>query len=240
MELQEQSNVIVNENFRSSGEKFYDQVHPDVIKIKNSTNGVGNENSKKKEEAEGSKQPLPTSYVETLMHLFKGNVGPGCFAMADGMKNGGIILGPILTLFLGVICVHAQHILLNCSAKMMEQHKLTTRPDYAETVELCFSSSTNERWRKLAPAMKRTCNIFICVTQLGFCCIYFLFIGTNLKQVLDFYGFIIDIHVLVSLVLIPIWLSSLITNLKYLGESTQFARLRGGEIKNDVRLLGAP
>lgn len=54
----------------------------------------------------------PTSYLETLMHLFKGNVGPGLFAMGDAFKNAGIIAAPIMTLFLGIICVHSQHILV--------------------------------------------------------------------------------------------------------------------------------
>ncbi|KAF7275726.1 hypothetical protein GWI33_011330, partial [Rhynchophorus ferrugineus] len=53
----------------------------------------------------------PTSYVETLMHLLKGNVGSGIFAMGDGIKNAGIILGPIVVLILGVICTHCQHLL---------------------------------------------------------------------------------------------------------------------------------
>jgi solute carrier family 36 (proton-coupled amino acid transporter) len=236
MELQEHSNVIVNENFRASSEKYFDQIHPDVIKIMNSTeNGIAHGNAKSAESKEAP-QSRPTSYVETMMHLFKGNIGPGwyenscyhaiflvsilqgCFAMPDAVKNGGLILAPILTLFLGVICVHAQHILLACSAKMKEKHQLANKPDYAETVELCFLSSSNPRWRSLAPTIKRICNIFICVTQLGFCCIYFLFIGTNLKQILEFYGFQINIHLLVTLLFIPIWLSALITNLKYLGE----------------------
>lgn len=138
--------------------------------------------------------------------------------MADAVKNGGLILGPLLILFFGVVCVHAQHILLVCSQKMKDKYKLTTKPDYAETVELCFASSSSERWRKLAPKMKTICNIFICITQLGFCCIYFLFIGTNLKQVLDYYELVLDIHVLVALILVPIWLSAMITNLKYLGK----------------------
>lgn len=219
MELQEQGNVIVNENFRASGEKFSDKVHPDVIIIKSSTEKNGKANGKSNvEEAQVVHEAQPTSYLETLMHLFKGNVGPGCYAMADAVKNGGLLLAPVLTLFLGIICVHAQHVLLKCSAKMKQKHGLATKPDYAETVELCFSSSTNQTCRQLAPAMKRTCNIFICITQLGFCCIYFLFIGTNMKQVLDFYGIEINIHVLVTMVLIPIWLSALITNLKFLGE----------------------
>lgn len=54
----------------------------------------------------------PTSYIETMMHLFKGNVGPGLFAMGDAFKNAGIIVGPILTLLLGLVCVHSQHILV--------------------------------------------------------------------------------------------------------------------------------
>lgn len=224
MELKEQGNVIVNENFRASVDTIVDQVHPDVILIKLSTdkngkttNGLANVN-KNIEAQEPAEAPRPTSYVETMMHLFKGNVGPGCYAMADAVKNGGLILAPLLTLFLGVICVHAQHMLLKCSAKMQRRHQQKTKPDYAETVELCFSSSNNERWRSLAPVMKTTCNVFICITQLGFCCIYFLFVGTNLKQVLDFYGIHININLLVAIVMIPVWLSALITNLKFLGK----------------------
>lgn len=217
MELKQNCNVIINENFRASNGCFPDELHPDVVMIKKTTEKNGKTNIEAQEASEELEAPT-TSYVETLMHLFKGNVGPGCFAMADAVKNGGLLLAPVLTLFLGIFCVHSQHILLSCSAKMKVRYHLMTKPDYAETVELCFASSDSETWRKLAPVMKRTCNIFICVTQLGFCCIYILFFGTNLKQVLDFYGFKIDIHILITIVMIPVWLSALITNLKYLGE----------------------
>lgn len=46
------------------------------------------------------------------MHILKGNIGSGVFAMGDAFKNGGLILSPILTIILGVICVHSQHILV--------------------------------------------------------------------------------------------------------------------------------
>lgn len=219
MELHENCTVIVNENFRSSVDSMQQSAHPDVVKIKNCTDKNGKANGTTSvEELIDPVVARPTSYVETLMHLFKGNVGPGCLAMADAVKNGGLILGPILTLVIGAICVHAQHMLLNCSAKMKHKHQLKASPDYAETVELCFASSDKKRFRDLAPLMKSICNVFICITQLGFCCVYFLFVGTNLKQVLDFYGFQLQMSVLVTIVLIPIWLSALITNLKYLGE----------------------
>lgn len=62
------------------------------------------------------------------MHLLKGNVGSGVFAMGDAFKNGGIILGTLLTLYLGLICVHCQHILvrrITVSSFALERDQLT-------------------------------------------------------------------------------------------------------------------
>jgi solute carrier family 36 (proton-coupled amino acid transporter) len=158
------------------------------------------------------------TYIESLVHLLKATVGSGCFALANSVKNGGLILAPILTLFLGIICIHAQHILLKCSAKMKQRHEMKNWPSYAETVELAFSSSKNEKLRKITSKMKKTCNVIICITQLAFCCVFFLFVAENLKQILEFFGIEISLKVLIALVLIPMWLSALITNLKFLGE----------------------
>jgi len=47
------------------------------------------------------------------MHLLKGNVGSGIFAMGDGIRNAGIIFGPIVVLVLGVICTHCMHLLVS-------------------------------------------------------------------------------------------------------------------------------
>lgn len=58
----------------------------------------------------------------------------------------------------------------------------TTPPDFAETVELCFANGPPVL-RPVAPTMKKIVNLFLCVTQLGFCCVYFVFISTNTKQV---------------------------------------------------------
>lgn len=159
-----------------------------------------------------------TSYSATLMNLFKGNVGTGCYAMADAMKNGGIILGPILTLIIALICIHTQHMLIRCAEFMQTENELRTRPDYAETIELSFANSKQEKWRRMASVLKKLCNIFICVTQIGFCSVYFLFISENIKNVLEFYGVEIDLHILVGTILIPVWLTAMIRELKYIGE----------------------
>lgn len=156
-----------------------------------------------------------TTYFETLIHLFKGNVGPACFAMAEAIKHSGLILGSALTILLASVCVYEQHVLIKCSNVMKAEFELDKRPDYAETLELSLLS--NEKWKKHSVTMKRVCNTFLILTQFGFCSVYFLFIGNNVKNVMEFYDIDIPITELMMMSLIPIILTSLITNLRYLG-----------------------
>jgi solute carrier family 36 (proton-coupled amino acid transporter) len=132
------------------------------------------------------------------------------------MKHSGLILGPILTICLSAVCINQQHVLINCSEELRHEYGLDKRLDYAETLELSLTAS--EKWRKYAKAMKRICNIFLIVTQLGFCAVYFLFVGNNVKNIFDFYGLECNINILMIFTLIPIIPTSLITNLRYLGE----------------------
>ncbi|XP_048515661.1 proton-coupled amino acid transporter 1 isoform X2 [Athalia rosae] len=176
--------------------------------------------------AHGMTVSHPTSYIGTLMHLFKGNVGAGMFALGDAYKNAGLVLAPPLTLILGIISVHAQHILLRCSEEMSrrlgdggEQHL-----GFASTVELCFATGPLSL-RKFSSTMRLLVNLFLCTTQLGFCCVYFVFISTNVKQVLDVHGVEWDVHLHMAIVLIPILLTTWIRNLKYLVPVSSLANL---------------
>lgn len=166
----------------------------------------------------------PTSYAETLMHLLKGNIGSGIFAMGDGIRNAGIIVGPIVVLILGIICTHCQHLLLSAAKNLNERKQLKVVPDFAETVELCFENGP-PRLQGLSKTMKRIVNVFLCVTQLGFCCVYFVFISENVKQVLDFYGYVLDVHLHMAIILLPILLTALIRNLKYLAPFSTLANV---------------
>lgn len=158
----------------------------------------------------------PTSYLETMMHLFKGNVGSGIFALGDAFKNAGLLLAPPLTIFLGVICVHAQHILIRCNEEVTRRvGDGTNTSGFAGTVEMCFATGPIGL-RKYSTIMRKLVNVFLCVTQLGFCCVYFVFISTNMKQVLDAHGISMEVHQHMAVVLIPIMLSTWIRNLKYL------------------------
>lgn len=103
--------------------------------------------------------------------------------MGDAFKNGGLVLASLLTVAIALISVHCQHVLINCSEKMRILKEELKDADYADTVMLCFENGP-VKLRSWASKMRLIVNIFICVTQLGFCCIYFVFISTNVLQVI--------------------------------------------------------
>ncbi|CAB3359036.1 Hypothetical predicted protein [Cloeon dipterum] len=166
----------------------------------------------------------PTSWCETLLHLLRGNVGSGVFAMGDAFHNAGLIVGPILTLLLAVACVHSQHILLKCARVVARKSPSKKTPDFADTVRECFETGPPSI-KKRAETAKMLVNLFLCVTQLGFCCVYFVFIANNMKQVMDEYITALDVRVYMALALPPILFSSWIRSLKYLAPVSGVANL---------------
>lgn len=137
--------------------------------------------SNKVDDVHGMPKHLMT-YGETLMNLFKGMCGAGLFAMGDAFKNGGIIVAPVLTVIIGAIAIHCEHLLAKCSWKVRENLNSSSYFDYPETAEKCFETGPLIL-RKFSSLIRYVVEILICVTQLGFCCIYFLFISENLEQV---------------------------------------------------------
>ncbi|KAF5271068.1 hypothetical protein FQR65_LT00487 [Abscondita terminalis] len=164
----------------------------------------------------------PTNYGQTLIHFFRANVGPGIFAMGDAFKNSGIVLGIILTPLLGLICLHCEHLLINAAYHVKDS--LPKNPDFAVTAEVCFATGS-PRLKFLAPYIRGTVNIFLCLTQFGFCCVYFVFISRNIKQVMDYYGFEHSIHLHMAFILLPITLCCLVRNLKYLTPFSALANI---------------
>lgn len=61
------------------------------------------------------------------MHLLRGNVGAGIFGMGDAFKNGGIILGPVLTVIIGLISVHCQHVLVRIFSLLLIKNLFYTK-----------------------------------------------------------------------------------------------------------------
>ena len=131
---------------------------------------------------------LFSSQIETAIHLFKGSVGAGLFAMGDCFKNGGIVGAAIFLPILAVICVHCEQMLIAGSIFAVERTKGAIFYDYPDTVEKCFEYGPKP-FRRLGSIMKVMVETFLCVTQFGFCSIYFVFITENLHQVNNIFIF---------------------------------------------------
>ncbi|XP_049605931.1 proton-coupled amino acid transporter 1 isoform X2 [Syngnathus scovelli] len=123
-----------------------------------------------------------TSFCQTLIHLLKGNIGTGLLGLPLAVKNAGLVLGPLSLLCMGLIAVHCMRVLVDCSHHLsakMNRQSLT----YGEAVQYGME---NVSWlRRHSHWGKRIVNLFLIITQLGFCCVYFVFLSDNVKQVVE-------------------------------------------------------
>lgn len=70
-----------------------------------------------------------------------------------------------------------------------------------------------------------TINYFLCLSQLGFCSVYILFVARNLQEVVDHYFENINVRVILLVLLLPIILLNFLKNLKYLVPVSLFASI---------------
>lgn len=135
--------------------------------------------------------------------------------MGEAIKNSGLLLGPALLAVLSTVCVFAQHQLIHASAAAAERKKLPVHPNFAETTQYSFEEGPGAfpRWAVTARKAVYACLV---VVQLGYCTVYFVFVATNIKQVLDQHIIAIDAHVYMALCLAPILLGCSVRTLKYL------------------------
>uniref|UniRef100_A0A8C1DRR2 Solute carrier family 36 member 1 n=1 Tax=Cyprinus carpio carpio TaxID=630221 RepID=A0A8C1DRR2_CYPCA len=102
-----------------------------------------------------------SSFFQTIIHLLKGNIGTGLLGLPLAVKNAGLLVGPLSLLAMGIVAIHCMNLLVKCA------HHLSIR------LGVCFL------------AFRRVVNLFLNITQLGFCCVYFVFLSDNIKQVVE-------------------------------------------------------
>lgn len=156
----------------------------------------------------------PTTNVDTMIHLLKGNIGTGILAMPDAFKNAGLYVGLIGTLMMGMICTHCMHMLVKCSHELCRRLQVPSL-NFAEVC--CRSFETGPiGLRRYSSLARNLVNMFLVITQLGFCCVYFVFVAANLREVVAHYFFDLDTRVYLLLLLVPMVLLNLVKSLKFL------------------------
>ncbi|KAG1673998.1 Proton-coupled amino acid transporter 1 [Nymphon striatum] len=164
------------------------------------------------------------SNFETMINLLKANIGTGILAMPDAFKNMGLVAGLVSMVILGALCVHCQHILLNCGKDLCLRLRVRTL-SYSQIAEQSFKSGPN-KLRRYSGIAKGCVNFFLIVTQLGFCCVYFVFIATNITKILNTYApGQYQIHAVMAIVLPFMIVYNFIKSLKAIAPLSMLANI---------------
>ncbi|XP_060658051.1 proton-coupled amino acid transporter-like protein CG1139 [Drosophila nasuta] len=156
----------------------------------------------------------PITDMEAFINLLKCALGTGCLAMPRAYYNAGWLLGLISTILLGSFVVYAMHVLLNDINLLCKRHKFSTL-NYSETMELAVLNGP--QWlQPLGKLLACQVDVFLCVYHFGVDCVYVVFVAKSVKELGDIYLRPIDIRFYMALLTLPLLLTFLIRDLKYL------------------------
>ncbi|XP_063073512.1 neutral amino acid uniporter 4 [Engraulis encrasicolus] len=180
--------------------------------------------------AEAANGEQGITFVQTLLHLLKGNIGTGLLGLPLALKNAGIVLGPLCLVVMGLVCVHCMHILVNCSHQLSDRMKRSPL-GYSDTVAVAMENSSSLLIRKGASYGRVLVSFFLVLTQLGFCSVYFVFLAENIKQVVEGNrgnggedaG--LDVRVYMVLLLCPLVMMSWIRDLRHMAVLSALANI---------------
>ncbi|XP_063784400.1 proton-coupled amino acid transporter 1-like isoform X2 [Pseudophryne corroboree] len=132
----------------------------------------------------GEHSSSSTTWFQTLIHLLKGNIGTGLLGLPLAVKNAGIVLGPLSLVAMGIIAVHCMDLLIKCANHICQRKQLPF-VDYGDAV-MYGMEATPSQWLRAHSIWGRwIIGFFLILTQLGFCCVYFVFLADNIKQVVE-------------------------------------------------------
>ncbi|XP_072743747.1 proton-coupled amino acid transporter-like protein acs [Anoplolepis gracilipes] len=167
--------------------------------------------------------PNPTSNFETLVHLLKGSLGTGILAMPNAFCNSGLLVGVIATIIIGALCTYCLHILIKAQYKLCKRLRV---PILSYPYSMKYALEQGPRcMRWFAPYAPGFIDGFMITYQLGICCVYIVFVATNIKQVTDYYWIPLEVSTHMFILLIPLVLINYIRNLKLLAPFSTLANL---------------
>uniref|UniRef100_A0A8D8WBX1 Proton-coupled amino acid transporter 4 n=1 Tax=Cacopsylla melanoneura TaxID=428564 RepID=A0A8D8WBX1_9HEMI len=164
-----------------------------------------------------------TSNNETLVHLLKGSLGTGILAMPNAFVNAGLVIGTVGTVLIGILCTYCLHVLVRSQYLLCKKKRVPVL-NYPDSMRVALEQGP-DCLKFAANASAIIVDVFLIVYQLGICCVYIMFVATNIKPVTDTYIKEMDVRVLMVLLLLPLIGINSIRNLKLLAPFSQLANV---------------
>ncbi|XP_018566975.1 proton-coupled amino acid transporter-like protein CG1139 isoform X2 [Anoplophora glabripennis] len=167
----------------------------------------------------------PTTNAETLIHLLKGCLGTGILAMPEAFKFSGMANGIISTILIGALCTYCLHVLVKAQYVLCKRLKVPLLT-YPESMKVACELGP-PCLKKFAPYAPDVTNFFLVFYQIGICCVYVVFVGKNLKAVVDIYTEPKELSLTVYIisVFLPFVLIICVRNLKLLAPFSVVANI---------------
>nr|XP_033782720.1 proton-coupled amino acid transporter 1-like isoform X2 [Geotrypetes seraphini] len=93
-------------------------------------------------------------------------------------------LGPLSLMVICAISLHCMDMLVRCAHQLSRRKQLPFL-DYGDTVASALEGTPSPWLRAHSIWGRRLIDLLLIVTQLGFCCVYFVFLADNVKQVVE-------------------------------------------------------
>lgn len=167
-------------------------------------------------------RPHPTTNFETLVHLLKGSLGTGILAMPQAFYNAGYVSGFINTILIGILCTYCLHVLVQAQYILCKRHRVPILT-YPVSMKMALEEGP-ACLRRFSSWAIVIVDGFMIVYQLGICCVYIVFVATNVKQLVDIY-LNLDVKIHCMILLVPLIGINMIRNLKILAPFSTLANL---------------
>eukprot|EP00096_Caligus_rogercresseyi_P006470 TRINITY_DN2292_c0_g1_i1.p1 TRINITY_DN2292_c0_g1~~TRINITY_DN2292_c0_g1_i1.p1 ORF type:complete len:488 (-),score=131.43 TRINITY_DN2292_c0_g1_i1:998-2461(-) len=162
------------------------------------------------------------SNCDTMIHLLKGNIGTGILAIPNALQNSGLIFGVSGLVGMSSVCIYCMHKLVHSSHELCRRLGVNSM-SYPEVAGNAFKTCRSPWLQSLSSLAKNLIKLFLCIAQLGFCCVYLLFIAQHLEKL--FRHRLGDISLLwyLSILVVPTCALCSVRNLKYLSPVSMIA-----------------
>ncbi|XP_004207859.2 proton-coupled amino acid transporter 1 isoform X1 [Hydra vulgaris] len=148
---------------------------------------------------------------QVLTHLLKVFIGTGILGLPSAVMHGGLMLGPAILLLLGSVCMYNIKLLVDTAQNIRESLGIK-RISYSGISEYLFSVYG----KRIGMLARYVTDCFLCTLQLGFCCVYVVFISHNLQAA----AHILDVRIWMVIIFPFLLVLSLSVNIKKLAYLT--------------------